>query len=100
MADQVTMTWTDTGGTYSSTFMIENPTLADVKEAYSKSMAMPGAGEEKSNDEFYAGMSQNLVNQVLQYAQNYKQHLAIQSIPPIVVSPVEPGQPVATGATP
>jgi len=89
MADQVTMTWTDTTGTYSSTFAMDHPTLEDVKAAYSN--MMPGTEpKEQSDQDFYDSMTERLVNQVMSYAQTYKQQQAMQLIPPIVISPVEP----------
>jgi hypothetical protein len=88
MADQVTMTWTDTTGTYTSTFDLVNPTLADVKEAYTSGPMMmhaPGV-KEASDAEFYAGMSQRLANDVMNYAQNYKHQKAMQALPPVEIT--------------
>jgi len=91
MPDQVKMTWTDTTGIYSATFAMDHPTLADVKEAYSSNM-IGMEPKEQTDQEFYTGMTERLVNQIMSYAQNYKQQQAMQLIPPISISPVEPEQ--------
>jgi hypothetical protein len=55
MTDQVSITWTDATGTYTSAFLIENPTLAEVKAALSSPM-MPVvvAPKAETPEEFYA----------------------------------------------
>jgi hypothetical protein len=93
MTDHVLITWTDDSGAYTNEFMIENPTLAEVKTAYVDQRGigvMPmGATAPLTAEAFYAALSERLVNQVLAFAQQHKQQKVIQAIPPIAIVPVE-----------
>jgi hypothetical protein len=94
MADQVTMTWTDATGTYTNSFTIENPTLGDVKAAYSNQFAAMAMGDPGaravSDEEFYTNLSQRLINDTLSFAQGYKHQQAIAAVPPIEIAEAAP----------
>lgn len=85
MADTVMIEWTDDTGTYTNSFSIENPTLEDVKKA---TPFMPTVGTPPP-DQFYANLSQQMINQVLAMAQQAKQQQVMQAIPPISAVPME-----------
>jgi hypothetical protein len=89
MSDQVTITWTDAVGTFTNTFAIENPSLAEVRATLTGSMLVPTPKAE-TDAEFYARISLNMVNQVMYQAQQQRQQQAMSLVPPVVVTPVEP----------
>lgn len=91
MTDQVTITWVDATGTYTSSFTIENPTLDQVKNSKSNMpMMIPDPKAEVTDAEFYAGLSSQMVNQVLSQTQQNMMHQAMSQVPPVSVTPVDP----------
>jgi hypothetical protein len=93
MSDQVMITWTDSTGTYENSFLLENPTLEEVRQAQSGFMMMPmpqmGGAVPETDAQFYARISFNMVNQIMQQAQQMKQNQLMASVPPVTVTPVE-----------
>jgi hypothetical protein len=93
LADSVTMTWTDTTGTYETVIAITTPTLEDVKVAYANRGKGPPpppgvtAAPPETPEQFYNRVSTQLVVDVLNYAQTYKQNQAVQTVPPTSIAP-------------
>jgi hypothetical protein len=91
MSDQVSITWTDATGVYTNEFLIESPTLEDVKKSFTVTMMMPGqeSNKEETPEDFYSRVSFQMINQVMAQVQQNKQHQAMQLVPPITVTPLE-----------
>jgi hypothetical protein len=91
MSDRVDITWTDAIGSYTSSFLIENPALADVRKAYTGMMFMPMGPEAKTetDEEFYARISLQMINQVMNQAQQNQMSQAMAAVPPVSITPVE-----------